>query len=182
MNFARNLFVNIWDITKVVVISAAIIIPIRTFVFQPFFVRGTSMEPSFYNGDYLIIDELSYSLREPDRGEVVVFRPPGNDTQFYIKRIIGLPGEKVTIDKSTVSVFTEGNEIVLKEPYIAEDIINGNKQIIAGPGEYVLLGDNRGHSSDSRVFGPVSRKNFVGKVLITAWPIGDFALFAAPVY
>ena len=182
MNFVRNLLVNILDIVKVVIISAAIIIPIRTFIFQPFFVRGASMEPSFYNGDYLIIDELSYRVREPQRGEVVVFRPPGNDTQFYIKRIIGLPGEKVTIDKGTVSVFTEGNEIVLKEPYISKDVIDGNKQIIAGPGEYILLGDNRGHSSDSRVFGPVPTKNFVGRVFITAWPITDFALFAAPAY
>lgn len=182
MNFVRNFLVNVWDIAKVVIISAAIIIPIRTFVFQPFFVRGASMEPSFYNGDYLIIDELSYRLREPYRGEVVVFRPPGNDKQFYIKRIIGLPGEKVTIDNNRVSVFTEGDEIVLDEPYISKDVVGGNKQMIAGPGEYVLLGDNRGHSSDSRVFGPVSRKNFVGKVLITAWPIGDFALFAAPSY
>ncbi len=182
MNFVRNLFVNIWDITKVVVISAAIIIPIRTFIFQPFFVRGASMEPSFYNGDYLIIDELSYRMREPHRGEVVVFRPPGNDNQFYIKRIIGLPGEKVTIDNDNVSVFTEGEEIVLSEPYISDDRIGGSKEIIAGLGEYILLGDNRGHSSDSRVFGPVSIKNFVGKVLITAWPIDDFALFAAPAY
>lgn len=182
MSFIRNFLANAWDITKVILISVAIIVPIRTFIFQPFFVRGASMEPSFYNGDYLIIDELSYRLNDPQRGEVVVFRPPNNDNQFYIKRIIGLPGEKVTINESRVTVLSEGKEIVLTELYTSKDFSAGSKEIIAGPGEYVLLGDNRGHSSDSRVFGPVSRKNFVGRVFLTAWPLADFSLFASPVY
>ena len=182
MAFIRKSIANIWDIAKVVLVSAAIIIPIRTFIFQPFFVRGASMEPSFYNGDYLLIDELSYRLHEPQRGDVVVFRPPLNPDQFYIKRIIGLPGEKAVFDNGKVSVFSEGKEMVLNEPYISKDLVSGSKEIIAGPGEYVVFGDNRGHSSDSRVFGPVPRQNVVGRVLITAWPLKDFSVFAAPAY
>jgi signal peptidase I len=86
-----------WEVIKVVALTLIIIIPIRLWVTQPFFVSGASMEPTFDDGDYLVIDEFSYHFREPQRGEVIVFRFPGDERQFYIKRIIGLPGEKVEI-------------------------------------------------------------------------------------
>ena len=93
----KKLLSFIWEIIKIVIIALAIVVPIRYFLFQPFFVKGESMEPNFQNGDYLIVDELSYRLREPERGEVIVFKYPRNISQRYIKRIIGLPGEAVEI-------------------------------------------------------------------------------------
>src|SRR3989338_5283921 len=87
----------IWETAKIIIISLAIIIPIRYYLVQPFFVKGASMEENFHDGDYLLIDEISYRLEVPRRGDVIVFRYPENQTQFYIKRIIGLPGETVEI-------------------------------------------------------------------------------------
>ncbi len=182
MNAIRNFASSVWDVAKVVIISAAIIIPIRTFIFQPFFVRGTSMVPTFYNGDYLLIDELTYRFREPSRGEVIVFRYPNDPKQFYIKRIIGLPGEKVSVRNGSVSVLSEGNEIQLEEPYISPGSASESRDIVAGPDEYIVFGDNRPHSSDSRSWGPVPEKYFIGRVFLTAWPLNDIAVFAAPTY
>lgn len=100
----RGLFFFIWETLKIIIIALLIVIPIRYFIFQPFFVRGQSMEPAFENGDYLIVDELSYRFRGPQRGEVVVFRYPENPSFRYIKRIIGLPGEKVEIKDGYVMI------------------------------------------------------------------------------
>ncbi|MBI4160765.1 MAG: signal peptidase I [Candidatus Yanofskybacteria bacterium] len=83
----------IWETVKIIIVSLAIIVPIRYFIVQPFFVKGASMESSFADGDYILIDEITYRFRNPDRGEVVVFRFPEDHSQFFIKRIIGLPNE-----------------------------------------------------------------------------------------
>src|SRR3989338_2517867 len=182
MQSIKNFLNTAFDIVKVVVVSAAFIIPIRTFVFQPFFVRGASMVPSFHNGDYLLIDELSYRFNEPQRGDVIVFRYPRDPSQFYIKRIVGLPGERVAIKDGKVSVFSEGKEIDLSESYIAKDYKVEDKEFIAGPDEYIVFGDNRTQSSDSRVWGAVPRKNLIGKVFLTAWPPTAFSVFAPPEY
>ena len=182
MKFVSNFLQNAVDIGKIILISAIIIIPVRTLIFQPFFVRGASMEPSFYNGDYLLIDELSYRFHEPQRGDVIVFRPPASPDQYYIKRIIGLPGEKVVINYGKVTVFDGSKEITLDEPYISKDLVTDSKEIVAKPGEYIVFGDNRAHSADSRVFGSVPKKNIIGKAFVTAWPLKDFSVFAAPAY
>src|SRR5688500_16485157 len=86
-----------WEIVKILILAVIIIVPIRYFLIQPFFVRGASMEPNFYDGEYLVIDELSYRWRDPKRGEVIVFRYPNNHAQFFIKRIVGVPGDTVRL-------------------------------------------------------------------------------------
>jgi len=174
----------LWETLRIVIVAVLIIAPVRMFLFQPFFVRGASMEPNFHNGDYLIIDEISYRFREPDRGEVVVFRYPQDPSQFYIKRIIGLPGETVRIEGGRVLVARgTADAEALNEQYLARGTSTGaDTTLILGPGEYFMMGDNRAASSDSRRWGAVSRRHVVGRTLLTLWPVQDFEVFAAPTY
>src|SRR3989344_2839868 len=110
-----------WEFLKAVIISILIVIPVRAYVAQPFIVDGASMEPTFRGGDYLIIDELSFQFRAPERGEVIVFRYPQDPSQRYIKRIIGLPGETLRIQGGQVFVFRDGAAQALDElAYLAQ--------------------------------------------------------------
>jgi signal peptidase I len=142
------------------------IIPIRLFVFEPFFVQGKSMEPNYFSFDYLIVDKISYLFIEPRRGDVIVFKPPFNDKVYYIKRIIGLPGEKVVIENSKIIIYNKDhpNGFELKEDYLQGHYTSGFKEITLGKDEYFVLGDNREISSDSRSWGPVKRERIVGRV------------------
>ncbi len=178
----------VWDFLKIVLIALVIIVPIRYFVFQPFIVSGSSMEPNFQNGEYLIIDELSYRFHEPTRGDVVVMRYPRDEKQFFIKRVIGLPGEKVQIDNGKVTIFNEQNPkgITLDEKYLPNQgltyeqdpiLIGGEKTITLKSDEFFMLGDNRLHSSDSRSWGPLPRKDVIGKVFVRALPLNEFKVF-----
>jgi len=173
-----------WETMEIIVIALLIVIPIRYFIFQPFFVRGQSMEPNFHDGDYLIIDEITYRFREPQRGEVIVFKYPRNPSQRYIKRIIGLPGETIEIKDGKVFVESQGQRFVLdeKEYLISEIGTPGEMKFSLEKGEYFVLGDNRYASSDSRRWGPVPRKDIVGRVLFRAWPPNAFAFIEAPSY
>lgn len=171
----------LWETLKTFILAVLIVVPLRLYVAQPFFVRGSSMEPSFSSGDYLIIDELSYRFREPKRGEVVVFRYPRDPSQFFIKRIIGLPGETVRSTEGSVVVVTEEGSFPLEERYLRTRI-REDFEVSAQQGEYVMLGDNRGASSDSRRWGSLPQENIVGKVLVTVWPVQEFSVFAAPSY
>jgi signal peptidase I len=162
-----------WEILKIVIISLAIIIPIRYFLIQPFFVKGASMDPNFLDGDYLIIDEISYRFDEPQRGEVVIFRYPLDSSQFFIKRIIGLPSETVKIKDGKVIIYNQesGQEFVLDESaYLEESYTPGNLEITLGNSEYFVLGDNRDASSDSRKWGGVNKRYITGRAWIRAWP------------
>ena len=122
----KSFFIFFWEIAKIVALVLLIVLPIRYFLIQPFFVDGASMEPNFDNGQYLIIDELSYRLRPVERGEVIVFRPPLNPVSFYIKRVIGLPGESIEIADSRVEIFNEDHPLgfVLDESaYLPSNIL-----------------------------------------------------------
>ena len=171
------------DIVKIVIIALIIIIPIRFFVVQPFFVRGASMEPTYSQGDYLLVDEISYRFSEPDRGDVIIFRAPTGESQFFIKRVIGLPGETVRVAGGEVLIindaFTDG--FVLGEEYIGNSI-TGNLETTLNENEYFMLGDNRGASFDSRAWGPLEHDLIIGKVFLRAWPFGDFGLIDTPQY
>jgi len=175
----------IWETLKIVIIALVIVVPVRYFLFQPFFVRGQSMEPNFENGDYLIVDELSYRLRPPERGETIVFKYPHDITQRYIKRIIGLPGETVEVKDGRVTIDEVNKEqLVLNESnYLASDVItSGNLKITLGSDEYFVLGDNRPVSSDSRRWGVVPKSDIIGQVYFRAWPISDFEKIPVPNY
>jgi len=173
----------ILEVVQVVVIAAAIIIPVRYFLVQPFIVKGASMEPNFQENDYLIIDQVTYRLREVERGEIVVFHPPENDSQYYIKRVIGLPGESVEILEGDVVVYTEEypNGITLEEEYI-EEYTHGHARVYLGLDEYYLLGDNRTSSLDSRTFGAVSENHLIGRVWLRGLPIDMFGTIGIPDY
>ena len=165
----------VWEILKIVIISLAIIIPIRYFLIQPFFVKGASMEPSYLDGDYLIIDEISYRFEKPERGDVVIFRYPLDSSQFFIKRIIGLPGETVEIKDGKVFIYNQevpDKKITLDESAYLDDVYTqGNLEITLKADEYFVLGDNRRASSDSRKWGAVPRKNILGQTWLRAWPV-----------
>ncbi len=178
----KKFFLFVWEILKVALVSAAIIIPIRYFLIQPFFVKGASMEPNFHDQEYLIIDELSYRLNPPIRGQVIVFRYPRNPQEYFIKRVIGLPGEEVQIKDGKVTIFNDKNPngFVLNESYLPSDLSTYNQsedKVVVGLNEYFVLGDNRGASRDSRYFGSVDKSFVIGKVLFRGWPVSKITFF-----
>jgi len=181
----KKVLLFFWEISKIVLIALAIVVPIRYFLFQPFFVKGQSMEPNYETGDYLIIDELSYRFSDPERGEVIVFKYPNDTTQRYIKRIIGLPGETIEIKDGQVFISKDGSaaELLDESNYLSSDVQTaGNLKITLGNDEYFVLGDNRPVSSDSRRWGVVPRKDIIGKVYLRAWPITAMAKIELPAY
>ncbi len=171
------------EFLRLALIAAAIALPIRYFVAQPFIVRGASMEPNYHDREYLVIDELSYFFREPERGEVVVFRYPLNPSEYFIKRIIGLPGETVEIKGG--NVFISNSEHLqgfrLDELYLAPAASTaGEMRFVLGPNEYIILGDNRAFSSDSRNWGALERRFITGRAIFRAWPITKFGVLPQP--
>jgi signal peptidase I len=178
----RAFFNFIFETLKIVIISLLIVLPIRYFLFQPFLVVGQSMAPTFSTGDYLIVDQISYRLREPQRGEVIVFKYPQNPSQRYIKRIIALPGETVEIKKDKLHIFDkEGKEI--KDGFIdlsSFSFAPGEGKWVLRDNEYFVLGDNRPFSFDSRRWGPLPKENIIGRVVLRIWPFSAFAYFETP--
>jgi len=176
------------EIVKVVIISLAIIIPVRYFLIQPFYVKGASMEPSFHDREYLIINEIAYRFENPQRGDIIVFRYPKDPSQYFIKRIIGLPGEKIKIKDNKVYVYNDKypNGVAINEDiYLPEDELTpnlGKTEFILGDDEYFVLGDNREFSLDSRRFGPVPKRLIIGKAWIRGWPFDKITIFQAPQY
>ncbi len=173
------------EVVRVVVISLAIILPIRYFLIQPFYVRGASMEPNFSDHEYLIIDELSYRFKDPERGEIVVFHYPNDPREYFIKRVIGLPGETVLVQEGKVYVQAVGAaqpELLDERAYLNGIATPGERRTTLGDGEYFVMGDNRSSSLDSRSFGAVPRKNVVGRVWLRGWPIDRIDVFTQPAY
>lgn len=163
-------FSIIGEIIQFVAIGAILYFGIRLYVAQPFIVSGSSMVPTFTNGDYLVVDEFTFHLRAPERGEVVVFRYPNDTTKYFIKRVIGLPNETISINANNVSVKDAKGTTVLQEPYIAGPT-QGHFSRTLGPSEYFVMGDNRQFSSDSRSWGPVARNLIIGRVFIRLFPV-----------
>jgi len=181
----KQIKIFLTETLEVFLIALAIVLPIRYFVVQPFFVKGQSMEPSFYDQDYLIIDELSYRFRQPERGEVVVFRSPVAPSSYYIKRIIGLPNETVEMKDGQIIIYTQGHPEgeILKESYLPKDLKSfGDIKITLKPDEYFVLGDNRNVSYDSRSWGPLQKKYVVGRVYLRLFPFNRVEAFSVPQY
>ena len=164
------------ELLRFTIITLLIVIPIRIFIAQPFIVNGESMVPSFENGDYLIIDEISYRTGDPDRGDVIVFRFPTDKKRFLIKRVIGLPGETISISGHTVSITNSAKETLeLEENYINGDFSSYGAWDL-GDDQYFVLGDNRSASSDSRSWGILERENIVGKTFLRLFPLSGIDL------
>lgn len=156
-------FLNFVNFIENIIIVILIVVPLRVFLFEPFFVLGNSMEPAYHPFDYLIIDKLTYKFRSPHRGEVIVFHPPFDEKVYYIKRLIGLPGELVEVRNGYVYI----NGEKLNESYLKENIYTpGEAKYYLGKDEYFVLGDNREQSFDSRKWGPVPKSRIIGKVLL----------------
>lgn len=174
------------EVVKVIIISLAIIIPVRYFLIQPFYVKGASMEPNFHDNEYLIIDRLSYRVAEPRRGDVVVLRNPHRPREFFIKRIVGLPGETVRIENGRIVIARAGDGAdnpLDESPYLAAEVMtSGSTSITLTADQYFVLGDNRSSSLDSRIFGPIERDAIVGRTWIRAWPMGRLGIFHRPSY
>ena len=166
------------ELLKFALIAVIIVVPVRLFIAQPFIVSGASMVPTFQNGQYLVVDELSYRVTEPERGDVVIFKYPKDPTQFFIKRIIGTPGETVRIDRSVVSVKdTTGQWHELDESYVVNKGNGNNTELTLKEDEYFVMGDNRPVSYDSRAWGGLPAENIVGRPLVRLYPFNKMGFF-----
>lgn len=153
------------ELIETLVLTLVIFLLIR-FAAPNFRIEGSSMEPDFHNGEHLFVNRLVYMLHPPERGDVIVFVPPTNLSSDYIKRVIGLPGDRVEIVDGRVVI----NGKPLQEPYPLNPGSYSYGPVTVGPDEYFVLGDNRDYSSDSRSWGMLSAKKIIGKAWIVYWP------------
>ncbi|HTP10475.1 MAG TPA: signal peptidase I [Anaerolineae bacterium] len=158
------------EIVETVLLTVAIFLVVNAATGR-FRIEGSSMEPNLHNGEYVLIDKVSYLVHQPERGDVVVFTPPTNEQKDYIKRVIGLPGDTVEIKSGHVYV----NGVALDEPYLT-GLTNSNNQVYhVDEGHYFVLGDNRNNSSDSRSFGTITPQSIVGRAWLVYWPPSDWS-------
>ncbi len=190
----------VWELVRVVLLALVIIIPVRAFLFQPFFVSGSSMQPNFEDGQYLVISEWGYKtthalagipfgftvrpFRDLHRFDVTVFEYSKTPETFYIKRVIGLPGESIEIKRGRVAIYNEAHpegSFLDESGYLSHDTLQYMNEdmpkVTLKEDEFFLMGDNRLHSKDSRSIGPVKRERITGRVLLRAWPVTDVKLF-----
>lgn len=167
------------EIIQFAVIALVIVLPIRMFIAQPFIVSGASMEETFHTGEYLIVDQVSYRFEKPVRGDVIIFRYPRDPSKFFIKRVIGLPGDTIRIDGNVVTITNEANPdgFTLSESYIKSMEPTTNLKETLGDREYFVMGDNRDQSSDSRIWGVLQEENIIGRALVRLFPVDEVDLF-----
>lgn len=165
------------EIIKLSLIAILIVAPIRIFIAQPFIVSGASMQPTFDNNQYLIVDQLSYRFKSPNRGEVIIFRYPNNPSTFFIKRVIGLPNETIEMQSGKLTIKNDSlpEGFLIDESYIREET-DDTFTVKLDDDEYFVLGDNRKHSSDSRVWGPLEKHFIVGKAFVRLFPLDKIKL------
>lgn len=160
------------EVVRFSIIAILIVIPIRMFIAQPFIVSGASMDETFHTGEYLIVDQVSYYFEKPGRGDVVIFKYPKDPSKYFIKRVIGLPGDSITIDGSTVTIknATNPNGFVIDEPYIKSMHGSNSLTETLGDREYFVMGDNRDQSSDSRSWGVLQEERIIGRAFLRLFP------------
>ncbi len=187
VNITTSIARELFNFALIVIL---VILPIRIFVAQPFIVVGTSMEPTFVNNEYLIVDELTYRLSEPHRGDVIVFKFDNNPSKstdsgtvtnpskYFIKRLIGLPGETIDIRDGKVTIVNDKNPagFVLNETYI-KDLPTNTMTVTLEKGKYFVMGDNREVSYDSRSWGQLDGHKIVGKVFVRLLPPQKIGIF-----
>jgi signal peptidase I len=165
---------NVLYIIGAVVLAAVI----QAFIIRPFIVSGTSMDPIIKNGQYLIVDEVSYHFESPQRGDIIVFKAPPEPTKYYIKRVIGLPGDTVKINDGKVTIIDSAHPqgFTLDEPYITHPSTDSGTYVVPA-NEYFVMGDNRAGSYDSRSWGMLPYANIRGRVLIRLLPVNTISIF-----
>lgn len=170
----------LWELSRIIIIAFVLMVGFRIFIAEPFIVSGSSMVPNFHNKEYLVVDKLSYRFNEPQRGDVIIFKYPKDNSQFFIKRIIGLPGERVQVINGQVIVYNDEHPdgSILTEPYLPTSTSTfGEDNVVSlGTDEYYVLGDNRLASSDSRVWGILPKHDIIGKAFLRAFPISEFGM------
>ena len=174
-----------FDFLQGIVVVLALLVMVYLFIMSPQEINGASMEPNFHNGEYILTNKILYKFRAPARGDVVIFKSPSNKEIDYIKRIIGLPGDTVSIQNN--AFFVNGQKV--DEPYLAPDtpIFGGaylaeGQSVVVPPGSYFVSGDNRPHSSDSREFGPITEADFIGTAIFRYWPFSLMGTIVRPTY
>ncbi len=162
---------NAWDLIKFAIIALIIVIPIRMFIAQPFIVSGSSMYPTFRNGQYLIADEISYIVGNPKRNDIIIFRYPDDPSRFFIKRVIGLPNEEINIKDGKITIINKTNPegFVLAQPYLRQKF-NFTGSYKTGNKQYFVMGDNRKESLDSRIWGMLPDKLVTGRAVLRLLP------------
>ncbi|MDA8235233.1 MAG: signal peptidase I [Clostridia bacterium] len=171
------------DILESVIIAVILAVIIRFFIFQPFYIPSGSMEPTLTEGDRIIVNKFLYRFKEPQRADVIVFKYPLDEKRDFIKRIIGVPGDTVEIKNNELII----NGKPVPEPYLAQNLEqNGNYGPVTVPQDrYLMLGDNRNNSEDSRIWGMLPKENIRGKAVVLYWPInrigfiGDLSTYTA---
>jgi signal peptidase I len=172
-----------WELVKIALVALVIVAPIRYFLFQPFIVKGESMMPNFQDGNYLIVDEISYRFSTPQRGDVIVFNYPKDTTQRFIKRVIGVPGETVDVTNGQVEIINGDKITVLSEKYLPLNLKTiGEVKMTLQKDQYFVLGDNRDYSYDSRAWGVVPKNNIIGKAFLRLFPITGLGGVSRPIY
>lgn len=175
----RQLLYSIWEVLEVVIIAAVTVFLIRSFIVQPFLVSGASMMSTYHDGDYVLVDEISYRFQSPQRGDVIVFRYPINPKLFYIKRIIGVEGDHVVVNRGEVWI----NDVHIDETYLDAGVTTiGRNDVVIGANEVFAMGDNRPHSFDSRNWGIVPFDNIIGVVKVRLLPAETAEVINRPSY
>lgn len=185
MERIKRAVASVFDFLQGIVVVLAILVMIYLFILSPQEINGASMEPNFHNGEFILTVKILYKFRQPARGDVVIFKSPMNKQIDYIKRIIGLPGDTVSLKANSFYV----NDQKVEEPYLAPDtpIFGGSylaegQSIVVPPGSYFVAGDNRPHSSDSREFGPIAESDFIGTAIFRYWPFSQLGTLPHPTY
>lgn len=187
--FISALGIFFLELIKIVLLAAVTIGFVRYFLFKPFYVKGKSMEPTFHENEYLIIDKITYRIRalehkdEVHRGDVIVLVSPVDSKEHYLKRVVGLPNERITISDNKIIIYNTDfpQGMVLEEPYVHVPTAGAVTYTLKDD-EYFVLGDNREQSFDSRRFGPIKRDAIVGRAWFRGWPFSRIMIFDDPTY
>lgn len=187
MEIFKNAGIFFIDTVETLVVAAAIFVIVYLFIMQPHRVDGESMFPTFHSQDYILTEKISYRFGRPKRGDIVVFRAPAEKDKGkdFIKRIIALPGEKIKVENNHIYIYNSQNPngFVLEESYLRPNVVTTGEQYLqegvvkeVSDNNYVVMGDNRQNSSDSRAFGTVPKENLIGKAFLRYWPLSKFSL------
>lgn len=181
----RRLGAFFLDILEVVVFAVGIFFFVYLLIMRPHKIKGQSMSPNYPDGEYLLTEKVTYYLRNPERGDIVVFTPPISNTDEFIKRVIATPGETIKVSNGHVYI----NGQLLEEDYLKSTVLTSGGDYLAEDtdytvpeGKYFVLGDNRPNSSDSRFWGPITKAEISGRAWIIYWPLSLSGVFPKPAY